>query len=99
MKGNSPKTSVKVFTTILICILVVLTIALIIQFTAILSKKNKQAKLETAYKQTQTKIQEYDELLDYINYRNGDYSEEFLSNYAREVLGWGKAGNKYYTAK
>ena len=99
MKISQQKTSTKVFMTILICLLVVLLVAVTIQFSVIINKKNKQAKLQATLQKTEQQIKEYDELLDYINYRNGEYSEEFLSSYAREVLGWGKADKTYYTGK
>lgn len=99
MRSHSSKNSIKVVGTILICVLVLLSIILIIQFTNIVTLKNKEKKLNAAYKQNQQQIQEYDELLDYINYSNGEYNQDFLESYAREVYGWGKTNRTYYTSK
>jgi len=98
MRSGSGKNSIKVVGTILICVLVLLVAILIIQFTNIMTLKNKEKKLNAAYKQNQQQIEEYDELIDYINYSNGEYSQDFLENYAREFYGWGKA-DRYYTSK
>jgi cell division protein FtsB len=93
-RGNG---KIKALSTILICVLVLLLVILIAQFTNIMTLKNKQKKLETTYQHTQQQIEEYNELIDYINYSNGEYSQEFLESYAREVYGWGKANRHYYT--
>lgn len=98
MKAYGQKNSIKILCAILICIFVLLSIILIVQFTNIINLKNKEKKLAAAYKQNQQQIEEYDEMLDYID-DNGTYNQEFLENYAREVYGWGKANRKYYTQK
>ena len=98
MRSGSGKNSIKVVGTILICVLVLLVAILIIQFTNIITLKNKEKKLNATYRQNQQQIEEYDELLDYINYSNGEYNQDFLESYAREVYGWGKA-DRYYTSK
>lgn len=96
MVAQRKNNKIKILSTILICVLVLLLVILIIQFTNIITLKNKQKKLETTYKQTQQQIEEYDELIDYIDYSNGEYNQEFLESYAREVYGWGKTNRKYY---
>ena len=58
--------------------------------------KNRERNLMATYERTQKQIEEYDELIDYIDYNNGTYSQEFLESYAREVYGWGKADRIYY---
>ena len=98
MRASSQKNSIKIVGAILICIFVLLFTILVVQFTNIINLKNKEKKLETAYKQTQEQIEQYDELIDYIDYNDGTYSQEFLENYAREVYGWGKNNRKYYTS-
>lgn len=99
MRSSSGKSSIKVVGTILICVLVLLVVILIAQFTNIVTLKNKEKQLNAAYRQNQQQIEEYDELLDYINYSNGEYNQDFLESYAREVYGWGKADKTYYTSK
>lgn len=99
MRSGSSRNSIKVVSTILICVLVLLVAILIVQFANIVALKNKERKLEATYKQNQQQIEEYDELLDYINYSNGEYNQDFLENYAREVYGWGKANKTYYTSE
>ena len=97
MKTIAKTNKVKILSTILICVMALLLIILIIQFTNLITLKGKQKKLETAYAQTQRQMEEYDELIDYIDYSNGEYSQEFLESYAREVYGWGKTNRTYYT--
>ena len=98
MRGNNTtKSSTKIISTILICVMALLLVILIIQFTNLINLKNKQKQLETSYKRTQEQIEEYDELLDYINDNNGSYNQEFLEKYAREYYGWGKSNRKYFT--
>ena len=99
MRASSQKNSIKIIGAILVCIFVVLLIILTAQFVNIMNLKNKEKKLATAYKHTQEQIEEYDEMIDYIDYNNGSYNQEFLENYAREVYGWGKSNRKYYTQK
>ena len=71
-------------------------VVLIVQFTNIITMKNRERNLMATYERTQKQIEEYDELIDYIDYNNGTYSQEFLESYAREVYGWGKADRIYY---
>ena len=99
MRSYSSRNPIKIVGTILICVLVLLAIILVVQFTNIVTLKNKEKKLNTAYQQTQQQIEEYDELLDYMNYSNGEYNQDFLESYAREVYGWGKSNRTYYTSK
>ena len=97
MTAQRKNNKIKILSTILICVLVLLLVILIVQFTNIITLKNKQKKLQTTYEQTQKQIEEYDQLIDYIDYSNGEYSQEFLEDYAREVYGWGKSDRKYFT--
>ena len=96
---KNSKQTVKIVTTIVVCITAVLFVVLLFQFAKIVSLKTKQSHLNTTIEQTQKQIAEYDELLDYINFKDGEYSQEFLEDYAREVYGWGKPGRTYYTNK
>lgn len=96
---KNSKQTVKLISTIVVCITAVLFVVLLFQFAKIVSLKTKQRHLKTTIEQTQKQITEYDELLDYIQFNDGEYSQEFLENYAREVYGWGKAGRTYYTNK
>ena len=98
MKAFKQRNSIKILSAILICVFVLLLIILTFQFTNIINLKNKEKKLAAAYKQNQQQIEEYDEMIDYID-EDGTYNQEFLENYAREVYGWGKANRKYYTQK
>lgn len=96
---KNSKQTVKLISTIVVCITAILFVVLLFQFAQIVSLKTKQKHLKTTIEQTQKQITEYDELLDYIQFNDGEYSQEFLENYAREVYGWGKAGRTYYTNK
>lgn len=97
MVAQRKSSKIKALCTILICVLVLLFVILVAQFTNIITLKNKQKKLEATYQHTQQQIEEYDELIDYINFSDGEYSQEFLESYAREVYGWGKTNRHYYT--
>lgn len=97
MASNRSNSKIKALSTILICVMVLLLIILVIQFANLLTLKGKQRKLETTYRQTQEQIEEYNDLLDYMGYSDGEYSQEFLEDYAREVYGWGKSNRKYFT--
>lgn len=91
------KQTVKLISVITIVITAILAVILLFQFAKIISLKSKQKHLKTTIAEQQTKIAEYDDLLDYIDFENGEYSQEFLENYAREVYGWGKTDRKYFS--
>lgn len=93
------KQTVKLISVITIVITAILAVILLFQFAKIISLRSKQKHLKTTISEQQTKIAEYDDLLDYINFENGEYSQEFLENYAREVYGWGKTDRKYFSNK
>ncbi len=96
---KNSKQTVKLISIISICLTAILFVVLLFQFAKIVTLKNRQKALRSTISQKQTEIVEYDELLDYIGYEDGEYNQEFLENYAREVYGWGKPGRKYYTSK
>lgn len=96
MRISAKKNSVKIASTIIICVMALVFVVLIVQFTNIITMKNRERNLMATYERTQKQIEEYDELIDYIDYNNGTYSQEFLESYAREVYGWGKADRIYY---
>lgn len=94
---RSKKQTVKLISTITIIITSILIVILLFQFAKIISLKSKQKRLKATIAEQQAKIAEYDDLLDYIDFENGEYSQEFLENYAREVYGWGKTNRKYFS--
>lgn len=97
MRNN--KQVVKIISIISACLTAVLFVVLLFQFAKIITLKNKQKALKKTIEVKQEQIVEYDKLIDYIDFENGEYSQEFLENYAREVYGWGKTNRTYYTNK
>ncbi len=97
MRNN--KQVVKIISIISACLTAVLFVVLLFQFAKIITLKNKQKALKKTIEVKQEQIVDYDKLIDYIDFENGEYSQEFLENYAREVYGWGKTNRTYYTNK
>lgn len=69
-------------------------IVLVFQFIKIANLKQKTENLETYKQELVQQINEYDSANAY--YSNN--RTEYLENYAREVLGWGKADDTWYTS-
>ncbi len=73
-----------------VLIVVVLITLLAIQYTQFwalsIKEKQLQSQLDTLQKERTIFEQEY-------NYKSSD---EFIEDYAHEVLGWGRAGESYY---
>ena len=72
-----------VLTFALVCVLV-------FQFVKISNLKKKEQELNSSLKTLEQQIVDYTNQSDYIN------SAEFLEDYAREVLGWGKDNEMYF---
>lgn len=96
---KNAKQTVKIISLITIIVTAILFIVLLFQSAKIITLRNKQKQLNKTIAKTQEEIVEYDKLLDYIDYQNGEYSQEFLEDYAREVYGWGKTDRKYYVGQ
>lgn len=96
---KNTKQTVKIISLITVIITAILFVVLLFQFAKIITLKNKQKQLNKTLIKTQEEIVEYDKLLDYIDYQNGEYNQEFLEDYAREVYGWGKTDRKYFVGK
>ena len=80
-----------VITTVLAVLLVfVLVVLLIFQYVSFWNLKHKQNALNEQLQQLQTEKALYEAEYEYKN------SDEYIEDYAREVLGWGKEGNIYY---
>ena len=68
-------------------------IILAVQFIKIANLREKAQNLEEYKTQLVEEIYTYDAANAYYN------GTEYLENYAREVLSWGKEGDTWYTAK
>ena len=97
MRNN--KQVVKIISIISACLTAVLFVVLLFQFAKIITLKNKQKALKKTIEVKQEQIVDYDILIVYIDFENGEYSQEFLEDYAREVYGWGKTDRQYYVGQ
>lgn len=80
-------------TTIITCIAIfICAIILTCQFVKIANLKDKTESLESYKQQLENQIINYDSANTYYN-----NNSEYLENYAREVLGWGQEGDKWFT--
>lgn len=83
----------KAFTILSVIIMCISIIILACQIVKIANLKNKQKALTTERDYLVSEIYNYNSANTY--YENN--REEFLENYAREVLGWGENGEIWYT--
>jgi len=87
--------AIKISTIIISIIMFICIIVLTFQFIKIANLKEKTKNLES-YKESLIKdINTYDSANAYYN----NNRDEFLEDYAREVLGWGNGDDTWYTSK
>ncbi|MBE5736084.1 MAG: hypothetical protein E7356_01820 [Clostridiales bacterium] len=81
-------------TTVLTCIVIfVCTVVLVFQFIKIGNLRDKTESLQAHKTELIEQINNYDQANAYYN----NNRQEYLENYAREVLGWGLDGDTWYT--
>ncbi len=78
--------AVKLISIICAVLFFALTIILIVEFVNIANLNNKEKQLQTRLSDVEQSI------VDVTNQNNYLNSSEYLEDYAREVLGWGKDG-------
>lgn len=81
---------VKLISIICAIVMFALICVLIFQFTRISNLKNKENQLKGHLSSLEQQI------VDYTNENNYLQSKEYLEDYAREVLGWGKENEMYF---
>lgn len=81
---------VKLISIICAIVMFALICVLIFQFTRISNLKNKENQLKGHLSSLEQQI------IDYTNENNYLQSKEYLEDYAREVLGWGKENEMYF---
>ncbi len=81
---------VKLISIICAIVMFALICVLIFQFTKISNLKNKENQLKGHLSSLEQQI------VDYTNENNYLQSKEYLEDYAREVLGWGKENEMYF---
>jgi len=84
--------TVKLITILLVVVISIATIVLTCQIIKITNLKSKEKKLTSERDYLVSEIYNY-------NTANTYYSnnrEEFLENYARDILGWGENGETWY---
>lgn len=82
--------TVKWISVICALLMFALVCVLIFQFVRISNLKQKEKQLSDTLSQLETNI------VDYTNESNYLRSSEYLEDYAREVLGWGKNNEMYF---
>ncbi|MCI5714868.1 MAG: septum formation initiator family protein [Firmicutes bacterium] len=87
MRNSKTVTWISVICAVLMFALVCV---LIFQFVRISNLKQKEKQLSDTLSQLETNI------VDYTNESNYLRSSEYLEDYAREVLGWGKNNEMYF---
>mgnify|MGYP003297458718 CR=1 FL=1 len=82
--------TVKIVSIICAIVFFVLSIILIIEFVNIANLKQKEKQLNLRLQEVTSSISETTKQANYLN------SNEYLEDYARENLGWGKNGEVIY---
>ncbi|HBP43435.1 MAG TPA: hypothetical protein DD621_01945 [Clostridiales bacterium] len=82
--------TVKWISVICAVLMFALLCVLIFQFVRIANLKQKEKQLSNNLSQLENQI------IDYTNESNYIRSSEYLEDYAREVLGWGKNNEMYF---
>lgn len=82
--------TVKWISVICAVLMFALICVLIFQFVRIANLKQKEKQLSNNLSQLENQI------IDYTNESNYIRSSEYLEDYAREVLGWGKNNEMYF---
>ena len=82
--------TVKWISVICAVLMFALLCVLIFQFVRIANLKQKEKQLSNNLSQLENQI------IDYTNESNYIRSSEYLEDYAREVLGWGKNNETYF---
>lgn len=85
--------AVKLITVLIIVAMSIATIVLTCQIIKIANLKSKEKKLISERDYLMTEIYNYNTANTYYD----NNREEYLENYAREMLGWGENGEIWYT--
>lgn len=85
---------VKIITVITIIIAFILACILIFQFARLATLNTRKRALEKSYQNLQESIETYSSELNYYKNR-----EQYLQDYAHEILNWAKNGETIYKAK
>lgn len=85
--------AIKIITIITVVIMFVCIIILTCQLFKINNLKEKNQQLQTHKEQLIEDIYNYNTTNSYY----GNNRQEYLENYAREMLGWGESGEVWYT--
>ncbi len=101
MKISGNKNTFKIWLTVIIMIVVVCSLVLLFEFVKISNLKGKARDLERSYENLQQQYADLDSQLNYVGDPDNPYSNynNYLEDYAREVLNWGKDGHKYFMEK
>lgn len=90
MQEQKLKRNLIIFTVLSVVIIFGMVIGLIFQYAYFWSLKSKQDELNKTLEELQRQHSLYQTEYEYKS------SEDFIEDYAREVLGWGKEGSTYY---
>ena len=87
--------TIKIVTAITFVVMFICIIVLALQFVKIANLKEKNQSLNSYKQELINEISNYNSANSYYD----NNQSEYLENYAREVLGWGKADETWYVKK
>ena len=90
MTEKKVKRNIILITVLAVLLVFALIVILVFQYASFWNLKTKEHNLQEQLKQLQTEHAFYEKEYEYKS------SDEYIEDYAREVLGWGKYGSKYY---
>ncbi len=101
MKIRGKSNSMKIISVIVILVIVICFFVLMYEFIKISNLKSKNKQLENTSSALQQEYADLDSKTNYVGDPNNPYSnyQNYLEDYAREVLNWGKEGHTYFIEK
>lgn len=101
MKVRGKSNAMKIISVIVILVIVICFFVLMYEFIKIGNLKSKNAQLEKTSSALQQEYAELDSKTNYVGDPDNPYSnyQNYLEDYAREVLNWGKEGHTYFIEK
>lgn len=101
MKIRGKSNSMKIISVIVILVIAICFFVLMYEFIKISNLKKKNNQLENISSSLQQEYADLDSKTNYVGDPNNPYSnyQNYLEDYAREVLNWGKEGHTYFIEK
>ena len=101
MKIRGKSNSMKIISIIVILVIAICFFVLMYEFVKISNLKSKNKQLEKVSSSLQQEYADLDSKTNYVGDPTNPYSnyQNYLEDYAREVLNWGKEGHTYFIEK